>query len=259
MSPVRADSIFDLSGKVAVVTGGSKGIGLGIARGLARHGASLALWARNEAVNAEAVKELEGLGARAIGVGCDVSSEEAVVNAAATTIDRLGKIDICFANAGFGAIGRFLKMDLEEWRTVTAVDLDGAFLTFREAAKDMVSRGEGGKLIAVTSITEEFGTPLQPHYAASKAGVGALVRSLAVQLGRHDIQVNAIQPGWIETDATARAIGHEATNQAVLKRTPIRRWGRTEDFEGIAIYLASDASRYHTGDTIRVDGGYSIF
>jgi NAD(P)-dependent dehydrogenase (short-subunit alcohol dehydrogenase family) len=254
-----AGSIFDLSDKVAVVTGGNRGIGLGIARGLARQGASLAIWSRDKATNAAAVQELEGLGAKAIGVPCDVASEAAVEAAAKQTIESFGRIDICFANAGFGAVGRFLKMSLDEWHKVTSVDLDGAFMTFREAAKDMVARGEGGKLVAITSITEWFGTPLQPHYAASKAGVGALVRSLAVQLGRHDIQVNAIQPGWIETDATAPAMGHEGTNNAVLKRTPIRRWGKTEDLEGIAIYLASDASRYHTGDTIRVDGGYSIF
>ena len=254
-----AGSIFDLSDKVAVVTGGNRGIGLGIARGLARQGASLAIWSRDKATNAAAVQELEGLGAKAIGVPCDVASEAAVEAAAKQTIESFGRIDICFANAGFGAVGRFLKMSLDEWHKVTSVDLDGAFMTFREAAKDMVARGEGGKLVAITSITEWFGTPLQPHYAASKAGVGALVRSLAVQLGRHDIQVNSILPGWIVTDATNLAMGNEKLSNTIVKRTPARRWGQTEDLEGIAVYLASDASRFHTGDSLRVDGGYSIF
>ncbi len=123
----------------------------------------------------------------------------------------------------------------------------------------MVERGGGGKLVAISSITEIFGAPAQAHYAASKGAVGALVRSLAVRLGRHDVQVNGIQPGWIVTDATAPAVQHEVLNETILHRTPARRWGKTEDLEGIAVYLASDASNFHTGDTIRIDGGYSVF
>jgi NAD(P)-dependent dehydrogenase (short-subunit alcohol dehydrogenase family) len=139
------------------------------------------------------------------------------------------------------------------------VNLDGAFLTFREIARHMVERGGGGKLVAVGSIAERFGTPRQPHYAVSKAALGSLVRSFAVELARHDVQVNAILPGWIETEATAPARAHAPLDEAILRRTPARRWGAPEDLEGIAVYLASDASRFHTGDSICIDGGYSIF
>ena len=251
--------LFDLSGRVAVVTGGNRGIGLGLARGLANAGASLALWVRDEARSGDAARELADLGAETALVRCDVSSEADVVRATAETVERFGRIDACFANAGFGAPGDPLKMDLAEWRRILETNLDGAFLTLREVARHMVERGGGGKLVAISSITEIYGAAMQPHYAASKGAVGALVRSLAVRLGKHDIQVNAVQPGWIETDATAPAVAHEALRNTVVKRTPARRWGKPEDLEGIAVYLASDASRFHTGDSIRIDGGYSVF
>ncbi len=251
--------LFDLTGRVAVVTGGNRGIGLGIARGLAQAGASLALWARDEARNAEAAKALEQLGAEVLCVRCDVARESDVAAAVRATLDRFGRVDAGFANAGYGAARDPLELSLEGWRELLAVNLDGAFLTFRELARHMVERGGGGKLVAVSSISEIFGTPKQPHYAAGKAGLGALVRSFAVEFARHDIQVNAILPGWISTEATAPAKQHEALERAILARTPARRWGEPEDLAGIAVYLASDASRFHTGDGIRIDGGYSIF
>jgi NAD(P)-dependent dehydrogenase (short-subunit alcohol dehydrogenase family) len=251
--------IFDLGGRVAVVTGGNRGIGLGIARGLARAGARLALWARDAAQSREAVGQLEALGAEAIALPCDVSREADVQEALRGTLARFGRVDVCFANAGYGAAANPLKLSLDDWRKLLSVNLDGAFLTLREAGRHMVERGGGGKLVAISSITEIFGTPKQPHYAAGKAALGALVRSFAVELARHDIQVNAILPGWIATDATAPAQRHAPLNDAILRRTPARRWGTPEDLEGIAIYLASDASRFHTGDSIRVDGGYSVF
>jgi NAD(P)-dependent dehydrogenase (short-subunit alcohol dehydrogenase family) len=251
--------MFDLEGRVAVVTGGNRGIGLGIARGLAKAGARVALWARDETRSAAACAELEALGAEALALRCDVSREEDVQEAARATLARFGRIDACFANAGYGAPANPLKLGLDDWRRLLAVNLDGAFLTLREAARHMVERGGGGKLVAISSISEIFGTPKQPHYAASKAALGALVRSFAVELARHDIQVNAIQPGWIVTDATAAALEHAPLNDAILRRTPARRWGTPEDLEGIAVYLASDASRFHTGDSIRIDGGYSVF
>ncbi len=150
-------------------------------------------------------------------------------------------------------------MTLEDRRTLLAVNFDGAFLTMRDAARHMKERGGGGKLIAVSSISEIFGAPAQAHYSAGKAGVSALVRSLAVELARFDIQVNSILPGWIITEATEPAQNYAPLNDVVLKRTPARRWGTTEDLEGIAVYLASDASKLHTGDSIRIDGGYSVF
>jgi NAD(P)-dependent dehydrogenase (short-subunit alcohol dehydrogenase family) len=250
---------FDLTGKVAVVTGGNRGIGLGIARGLAKAGATLSLWSRDEARNDAARQELEALGARVETRACDVSREKDVERCNQATVEALGRIDICFANAGYGAGQNPLKMSLEDWRKLLSVNLDGAFVTLREAARHMKERGGGGKLVAISSITEIFGAPKQAHYAAGKAALGGLVRSLAVELARYDIQVNTIQPGWIVTEATAPVQQHAPLNDVVLRRTPARRWGTTEDLEGIAVYLASDASRFHTGDSLRVDGGYSVF
>jgi NAD(P)-dependent dehydrogenase (short-subunit alcohol dehydrogenase family) len=251
--------MFDLSGRVAVVTGGNGGIGLGMARGLAKAGADIAIWARNDEKNASAKSELEALGSRVLALRCDVSSETDIGAAMAETLKALGGVDVCIANAGYGAPGDPLKLSLKRWRELMSVNLDGTFLTFREAASHMIERGEGGKLIAISSISEIFGAPSQAHYAASKGGLEAFVRSMAVRLGRHNICVNSIQPGWIVTDATAGAVEHKVLNDTILRRTPIRRWGTTEDLEGIAVYLASSASNFHTGDTIRIDGGYSVF
>lgn len=245
-----------------MVTGGNRGIGLGIARGLARAGASLALWARNEEQStnaAEALRALCARDARVETIRCDVSIEQDVVRATGETLERLGRIDIGVANAGFGTAMDPLQMSLDAWRNVTATNLEGTFMTFRELARHMAERGAGGKLIALSSIAAMSGPPTQPHYAASKGGVEAMVRSFAVRLARHDIQVNAIEPGWIATDATRPAIENAAFSDVIMRRTPARRWGTPEDFEGIAVYLASDASRYHTGDVIRIDGGYCIF
>ena len=251
--------LFDLTGKVAVVTGGNRGIGLGMARGLAKAGASISIWARDEARNEEAARELTALGAKVECEVCDVSREEDVRRCTDATVDKLGRIDVSIANAGYGAGCNPLNMTLEQWRTLLSVNFDGAFLTMRDAARHMKERGGGGKLIAISSISEIFGAPKQAHYAAGKAGLSALVRSLAVELARFDVQVNSILPGWIITEATDPARNHEPLNEVVVKRTPARRWGTTEDLEGIAVYLASNASNFHTGDTIRVDGGYSVF
>lgn len=251
--------MFDLSGRVAVVTGGNRGIGLGYAQGLAKCGAPLAIWARDEKQNAVAAAELEKLGVEVLALPCDVSSEEDIVRCTEQTLERFGRIDSCFANAGFGRPGNPLKMSLDKWHSVLKVNLDGAFLTMRTVANHMIERGGGGKLIATGSMSEYFGTPMQPHYAAGKAALSSLVRSLAVSLARHDIQVNSIIPGWITTEATGPAQDHETLNNAIMGRTPARRWGTPEDLAGIAVYLASPASNYHTGDTLRVDGGYTIF
>jgi NAD(P)-dependent dehydrogenase (short-subunit alcohol dehydrogenase family) len=251
--------IFDLTGKVAVVTGGNRGIGLGIARGLAKAGATISIWSRDEARNREAANELAALGATVTSEICDVSREDDVGRCTDATVEQLGRIDICVANAGYGAGQDPLAMSLEDWRRVLSVNFDGAFLTLRDAARHMKARGGGGKLIAISSITANFGSPKQVHYAAGKAGLDGMVRSLAVELARYDIQVNSIQPGWIVTEATAAAQAFEPLDKAVKQRTPARRWGTPDDLEGIAVYLASRASDFHTGDSIRVDGGYSIF
>jgi NAD(P)-dependent dehydrogenase (short-subunit alcohol dehydrogenase family) len=251
--------VFDLSGHVALVTGGNSGIGLGLARGLAKAGARLAIWGRDEEKNARAAAEIEELGSEAAAFRADVSREDEVSAAVAATLERFGRIDSCFANAGFGHPRSFLRMTLDDWNRLMETNLTGAFLTFREVLRHMVERGGGGKLVAISSIGTIHGMAKQPHYAASKAALCALVRSLAVEFARHDVQVNALLPGWIETDATAPARAWKPLDEAVKHRTPAKRWGEPRDLEGIAVYLASEASRFHTGDTIRIDGGYAVF
>jgi NAD(P)-dependent dehydrogenase (short-subunit alcohol dehydrogenase family) len=250
---------FDLSGKIVAVTGGNRGIGLGLARGLARAGAHLSLWARDEASSAAAAKSLAQEGVEVQALRCDVSSADDVERATRETVERFGRIDAGFANAGFGEAANPLKLELDDFHRILATNLDGVFLCFRAWGRHMAEREGGGKLVAISSISAIFGTPLQPHYAASKGGVEALVRAYAIRLARYDVQVNAVQPGWIVTDATAPAVENAAFSETVVKRIPARRWGGPEDLAGIAVYLASDASRYHTGDTLRIDGGYTIF
>lgn len=251
--------MFDLRGHVALVTGGNGGIGLGMGRGLAKAGASLAVWGRNAEKNAAAVAALKELGATAESFAVDVTKEDQVKAAMEGTLQRFGRVDSCFANAGVGVAAPFTEMTIADWNAVVDINLLGAFLTFREASRHMIARGGGGKLIGIASIGSIHGMPRQAQYSASKAGLCALVRSLAVELARHGIQANTILPGWIETDMTEGARAWDKLRETVVQRTPARRWGRPEDFEGIAVYLASPASAFHTGDTLRVDGGYAVF
>lgn len=251
--------MFDLTGHVSVVTGGNGGIGLGMARGLAKAGARVSVWGRNEEKNARAVEELGRLGAEADSVRCDVADEAAVRGALDATLERFGRIDSCFANAGVIGQQTFVDMSVDEWNQVLGVNLTGVFLTFREVSRHMIERGGGGKLVVTASIGARFGIPRGEHYSASKAAVCALVRSLAVELAKHDIQANAILPGWIETDMTEWAQEWAKMNEAILHRTPAARWGKPEDFEGLAVYFASPCSQFHTADTVVVDGGYSVF
>lgn len=251
--------LFNLEGHVALVTGGNGGIGLGMARGLAKAGASVAVWGRNCGKNADAVAELRSLGREAQAFACDVSCEQDVARAMEQTLEHFGRVDSCFANAGVGRAVAFTEMSIEDWSAVVDINLVGTFLTFREALRHMKARGGGGKLIAVASVGSMHGMPRQAHYSASKAGVCALVRSLAVEYGREGIRANTIIPGWIETEMTDAARSWDKLRETVVHRTPARRWGRPQDFEGIAVYLASKASDFHTGDTLRVDGGYAVF
>jgi NAD(P)-dependent dehydrogenase (short-subunit alcohol dehydrogenase family) len=174
----------------------------------------------------------------------------------------MGRVDTCFANAGVSGRGgtkSFAEMSAEEWHRVLKVNLDGAFFTFRAAARHMVERGGGGALVGTASLAAIEGAPRSEHYAATKGGLISMIRSLAVEFARHGVRANAILPGWIETDMTANAIANEKFAKNVLPRIPMRRWGTSDDFGGIAVYLASSASRYHTGDTFLIDGGYALF
>jgi len=251
--------MFDLTGKVALVTGGNGGIGLGFAEGLAEHGASVCIWGTNEEKNAAAKAKLEDHGGKVAALRCDVSREEQVVAAFTETLNIFGRVDSCFANAGVGGGGGpFDAMTPAEWRRVFQVNMDGVMFTFREAVKHMKRIG-GGSLVVTSSGTARFGAAGSEHYSATKAGVIALIQSLAVGQARYGIRANAIIPGWIETAMTERAFQTEAFQTKVIRRIPQRRWGQPEDFRAIAVYFASDESAYHTGDTIAIDGGVSHF
>jgi NAD(P)-dependent dehydrogenase (short-subunit alcohol dehydrogenase family) len=249
---------FDLSGHVALVTGGNSGIGFGIADGLAEAGADVAIWGRRAENNGRAREELSRHGTRVVDVVCDVTDQESVAHAFASTLSQLGRIDSCFANAGGGDLhASFVEMTLDDFRSVTSVNLEGAFLTFQGAARHMIERGGGGSLVGISSLAAVEGMARGQHYAAAKAGLIAITRSLAVELARHEIRANSILPGWIETPATES--GFAKLGDRIVKRIPERRWGRPSDFVGAAVYLASPASAYHTGDALVIDGGYRVF
>ncbi|WP_346267897.1 SDR family oxidoreductase [Streptomyces sp. SID4956] len=242
------------------MTGGNSGIGFGMADALAAAGAQVAVWGTNVERNASAVDRLSRHGNKAVAVRCDVGDPEQVSQAMTETVAALGKVDTCVANAGVGGVGqRFLDLTPQEWHRVLRINLDGVFLTFQAAARHMAERGEGGSLIAVSSIIGTAkGEATTQAYATSKAGLGGLVRSCAVELGRYGIRANSVQPGWIETPLAKDLLEDKRFGDEALPRIPSRRWGRPEDLGGIAVYLASDASRYHTGDDFVVDGGYVI-
>lgn len=251
---------FDLSGKVALVTGGNSGIGLGMTTALAQAGAGVCVWGTNEAKNAAALERLQATGANALALRCDVSDEAAVDAAFRQTVDYFGRVDSCFANAGIGGgAPSFAEFSTDQWRRVLGVNLDGVFFTFRAAARHMIERGDGGRLIATSSVSAIHGAARNQAYASTKGAVLAMIRGLAVELARYQITANTIIPGWIETPMTERTFANERFSDVVLKRVPERRWGTGDDFGGLAVYLASDASAYHTGDQFVIDGGYTRF
>lgn len=254
---------FDLTGKVALVTGGNGGIGLGMAEGLAAAGAKVAIWGQNPGKNAEAEQVLTALGGEVLVQAVDVTSEQAVVEGVAAVIKRFGRLDFCAANAGIGGGAPFHEQTTEGWRRVMTVNLDAVFWTFREAARHMIDRAgagdAGGSLLVTSSTSAIHGAPANEAYAASKTAVLGLIRGLAVEYARYGIRANAVLPGWITTDMTARLQGWDKFEEKVIGRVPMRRWGERQDFAGIAVYLASDASRFHTGDSMVIDGGYTIY
>ena len=254
---------FDLSGRGAVVTGGNGGIGLGMARALLASGARVAIWGSNPGKTQQAHAALAqecGDASRVHAFVCDVGDESQVERAFADSVAALGRVDSCFANAGVSSKGTLLTdMTLEEFRRVQRVNVEGVFLTFRAAARHMAARGQGGSLVATASTAAVEGAARNSHYGASKGAVTSMVRALAVELARHRIRVNSILPGWIVTDMTARSVQNPKVADAVIPRIPARRWGQADDFGGIAVYLASNASGYATGEQFLIDGGYTKF
>ncbi len=251
---------FDLTGHVSLVTGGNSGIGLGFAEGLAQAGSNIAIWGTNEAKNAAAVEQIEKHGVKAVAFKCDVGEEAEVEAAFVATVEAMGKVDSCFANSGVGGAAKsFLDMSAEEWHRVLRINLDGVFFTLRTAARHMVARGEGGSLVVTASLAAIQGQARGQHYAATKGGVISMMRACAVEFARYGISANAILPGWVETPMTHDLFAWDRFSDSVLPRMPLRRWGRPEDFGPIAVYLASPATKFHTGEVHLIDGGYSIF
>lgn len=252
---------FDLTGKVALITGGNGGIGLAMAEAVAQAGADVAIWGQNPAKNEAARARLEATGRRILVQSVDVGDSAAVDAATAEVVDRLGRIDGCFANAGIGGGHRagFETMSDAEWDKVMRINLDGVFYTFRAAAKHMITRPGGGVLVGTSSLAAIHGAARNEHYGATKGALLSLARALAVEYARYGIRAHALQPGWVETEMTDGLFANEKFTNAAKPRIPMRRWGKPEDFGGIAVYLMSDASAWHTGDSFIIDGGYCLF
>jgi NAD(P)-dependent dehydrogenase (short-subunit alcohol dehydrogenase family) len=259
------DRIFDLTGRVAVITGGNGGIGLGIAQALAAAGCNVSIWGRNPEKNRAAAATMAGCAGKVDARVCDVTDSASVKAAMAATLETFGRVDGCFANAGIGGGGRhaFIDRTEEQWRSMFATNLDGVFHVFQAAARHMTERAEAGdrfgRLVATSSLASLFGTARNEHYAATKAAINALVRALAVELARQGVTANAILPGWIKSDMTAGIMANEKFVANVMPRIPMRRFGEPSDFGGIAVYLMSKASSYHTADCFVIDGGYTAF
>jgi NAD(P)-dependent dehydrogenase (short-subunit alcohol dehydrogenase family) len=249
----------DLRGLTAVVTGGSSGLGLGMAHGLGRAGARVAVWARDPGRNARAVEELTDAGITAWAVSCDTADPDDVARATEETLGNAGGIDCLVANAGIASAAPFLGMDLDTWHRVMRTNLDGTFLTCQAVARHMVDRGEGGSIVVVSSTIARYGGAGQAAYATSKTGLVGLGRTLAVELARHRIRCNILIPGWTETAMNTSLRDDERFVNAVTARTPVRRWATPDEFHDVAAFLADPRLTFHTGNEVVVDGGYTVF
>ena len=258
------ENLFDLTGKVALVTGGNGGIGIGMAEGLAKHGATVVIWGTNADKNQAAVERLRAHGGLVRSAIVDVSDEAAVKQGVGNILSEFGRLDQAIANAGIGQSRRdMFDISLEDFRKLESINVHGVFTTLREAARHMVDRGKtgdrGGSLVAVASTAAIHGAARNEHYGATKGAVVSMCRAMAVELARHAITVNSICPGWIKSEMTGALQDNDKFNERVISRVPMGGWGEGADFAGIAVYLASKASRFHTGDSLVIDGGYTIY
>lgn len=255
---------FDLSSKVSLVTGGNRGIGLGMARALAAAGSAVVIWGTNKEANRKAEEDLSGFGVKVLSQAVDIADRDAVVRAMDEAVHRMGRLDTFIANAGVGErSASFLEMPLDKYKQTVAVNLDGTVWCLQQACRVMMERAKagdkGGSIIGVSSIAAVEGVARNQAYSATKGAMLSLIKSIAVEFARYGIRANAVLPGWIATDRTEWARASEKVSEAIVSRVPARRWGKPDDFGGIAVYLASDASAYHSGDSFVIDGGYSIF
>ncbi len=248
---------FDLTGKLAIVTGGNGGIGRGIAVGLARAGADIVIAARNQEKTAKVAEEIRGLKRRCLGIRCDATNRDDIRTTIETTLREFGKLNILVNNAGIAGGGPPQSIPEEVWDSVLDTNLKAAFL-FSQAVFPALAEAGGGKIINIGSEYSIFGSARVLPYSASKGGVIQMTKSLAVAWAGDNIQVNAIVPGWIRTDMTANVISDEAWYQTIVQRTPTGRFGEPDELAGAAIFLASPASDFITGQSIVVDGGYAV-
>jgi NAD(P)-dependent dehydrogenase (short-subunit alcohol dehydrogenase family) len=255
---------FDLTGKVTLITGGSRGIGLGMAEALVMAGSEVVIWGADPSHFEHAKEVLAPYSKKIMCQTVDVTHEHDVIAGLADVLKKYGKIDTAIAAAGIvGMPTPFEETDTNAFKEVLDVNLTGSFWTFREVCRHMVERAKngnpGGSIIGISSIVTMFGAPNIQAYAASKGAIIPLIKSIAIEYARYGIRANTVVPGWIATDMTRRFQESKKFAEKFMPRIPARRWGTPEDLGGIAVYLASDASRYHTGDTFVIDGGYSIY
>jgi len=254
---MKTPKLFDLTGRVAVVTGGNGGIGRGIALGLAEAGAAVAVWGRNDEKNQRVLSELKAIGVRSMVLMVDMTNRAGLEPAVNKVESELGSVNILVNNAGIASLsGGVMNEKPEDWDRVIETQLNSVFLLSKLAAQSMI-RQKNGKIINIASMYSFFGSGLVPSYSAAKGAIVQLTKSMAIEFAPHNIQVNAIAPGWIETDMTT-PVRTTPMNDEILARTPAGRWGQPEEVAGAAVYLSSRASDFVTGDTIRVDGGYAI-
>ena len=252
---------WDMRGKVVVVTGGNAGIGLGFARGIAKAGGDLVIWGRRKEANAAASAELAQFGTRVFAQEVDVADEARVVEAFAGAVARMGRVDGAIANAGMMTnVGAFTAMSSEAWHGLLAVNMHGAFYIAREAARHMRARAEagdpGGSILFCASLSALTGSIGMQHYNAAKGAMAALARGIAVDMGKFGIRANTVCPGYTISETVSDPGPGSPLGAQVRERCPLGRFGTAEDFEGIGVYFMSDASKYHSGDLVRIDGGW---
>jgi 2-deoxy-D-gluconate 3-dehydrogenase len=253
-----AMTIFDLQKRVALITGGNGGIGLGMAKGLAAAGATVVIAGRNKTKAQSALSELHSLGAQAEFVELDILNEPSCQQAIQRAVERFGRLDILVNNAGTTVRAQPQDLTARDWHLVMNTNLTGAFLC-SQAAYPHMARAGAGKIINIGSMMSVFASSYATPYAASKGGIVQMARAMAVAWAKDNIQVNTILPGWVDTDLTQKARDQvQGLHEKVLARTPAQRWGNPDDFAGIAVFLAAPASNFITGAAIAVDGGYSV-
>ncbi|KQZ76525.1 hypothetical protein ASE06_07010 [Sphingopyxis sp. Root214] len=253
------DPLFDLTGRAIVVTGAASGIGIGMVEGLTNAGARVAGWDLPGPALEQLQLRLADKG-QGIAVPCDIRDEKDVAVALDTTVAALGPVTGCFANAGIGGPRKSVaNSSVDDWQPVLRTNVEGTLLTLRAVAQSMIAAQCSGTLVGTSSLAAESGAAGSAAYGASKGAVQSLMRALAVELAPHGIRAHSILPGWIETNMTATGLADQRIIDNVLRRIPMSRWGSPSDFSGLAVYLMSDASRYQTGGSFVVDGGYSIF